>query len=47
MKEIYILGQKEFYSYSWETGNMYIGDSGSIQADVSSSQGVCIENGEI
>ena len=44
--DIYI-GSEGIYSYSWETGNMYIGDSGSIQADVSSSQGVCIENGEI
>ena len=44
--DIYI-GSEGIYSYSWETGNMYIGDSGSIQADVSSSRGVCIENGEI
>ena len=44
--DIYI-GSEGIYSYSWETGNMNIGDSGSIQADVSSSQGVCIENGEI
>jgi hypothetical protein len=44
--DIYI-GSEGIYSYSWETGNMYIGDSESIQADVSSSRGVCIENGEI